>query len=366
MATQRYQRPTILLLILVGMVILSCRLFSSAPQAVDPASPTPAHNQAVSPSTAPEPTDIPASPTAENTPDFCPFGNCIDSCMASIANVQLEFSNGEDYVDNNFHKEEGLTLAAYKIKGDKISQISSNKKVPAWLKPYRDDVKYHEKIWKLVSLMLPESVRPYMKELNIVTDGVDETLASTYQSEEDMDAWIMDVDILDTTDKAYFISTIVHEFSHLITLNPEQVLPSEAIFNDPENSEVYEKEAAACSTYFPDGCSYPDSYINLFYERFWANNDSYKQWLKINSMDYGDKYDKALAKFYKENRDQFVTEYAATNLDEDMAEAFTLFILEPKPTGGSIAQEKILFFYDFPELVKLRQQIAQSICEMQP
>lgn len=83
-------------------------------------------------------------------------------------------------------------------------------------------------------------------------------------------------------------------------------------------------------------------------------------------MDYGDKYDKALAKFYKENRDKFVTEYAATNLDEDMAESFTLFILEPKPSGVSIAEEKILFFYDFPELVELRREIAQSICDMLP
>lgn len=207
------------------MITLSCRLFSSAPQALDIATPAPANNPAVSFSAAPAPTDLPASPSAENTPDICPFGNCIDNCMASIADVELEFSNGEEYVDNDFYKKEGLTLAAYEIDGDDILQISNNKKVPAWLKPYRDDVEYHKKLWKLVSMMLPDSIRPYMKELNIVTDGVDETLASTYQPDDDLNTWIMDVDILDTTNKAYFISTIVHEFSHLITLNPEQVLP---------------------------------------------------------------------------------------------------------------------------------------------
>ena len=45
-----------------------------------------------------------------------------------------------------------------------------------------------------------------------------------------------------------------------------------------------------------------------------------------------------------------------------MAEAFATFILEPQPNDELIAEQKILFFYDYPELVELRQYIIQGIC----
>ncbi len=47
-----------------------------------------------------------------------------------------------------------------------------------------------------------------------------------------------------------------------------------------------------------------------------------------------------------------------SNPEEDIAEAWTMFVLNPKPAGDSIAEEKMLFFYDYPELVKLRAEIA--------
>lgn len=53
-----------------------------------------------------------------------------------------------------------------------------------------------------------------------------------------------------------------------------------------------------------------------------------------------------------------MTDYAATNPGEDIAESWTAFILQPKPTGSTIADQKTLFFYDYPELVRLRGQIT--------
>ncbi|MEZ4643120.1 MAG: hypothetical protein R3E31_10390 [Chloroflexota bacterium] len=62
--------------------------------------------------------------------------------------------------------------------------------------------------------------------------------------------------------------------------------------------------------------------------------------------------------FYYDHEDWFVTDYAATNPGEDIAESFTAFILQPKPTEDTLAAEKILFFYDYPELVALRKDLA--------
>jgi len=36
-------------------------------------------------------------------------------------------------------------------------------------------------------------------------------------------------------------------------------------------------------------------------------------------------------------------------------------VLGPKPTGGTLADEKVAFFYDYPELVKLRAEMSGRI-----
>ncbi|MBI3151573.1 MAG: hypothetical protein HYZ21_05540, partial [Chloroflexi bacterium] len=60
--------------------------------------------------------------------------------------------------------------------------------------------------------------------------------------------------------------------------------------------------------------------------------------------------------------DRFVTSYAATNPEEDIAEAFTFFVFGPTPAGDTIAEKKVLFFYQYPELIELRVNILRNLC----
>jgi hypothetical protein len=59
-----------------------------------------------------------------------------------------------------------------------------------------------------------------------------------------------------------------------------------------------------------------------------------------------------------------IHEHAATNLEEDIAEAFTFFVLFPRPNSDTIAEQKILFFYRYPNLVHLRDQILRRVCQL--
>jgi len=106
----------------------------------------------------------------------------------------------------------------------------------------------------------------------------------------------------------------------------------------------------SCNNYFTgEGCSNADSYINKIYEIGWADIEG--ELNNINTDD--DFYD-----FYDKYADRFVTEYAATNPGEDVAEVFTVFVtMDSRPTGNSIADQKIKAMYEFPELVELRDQI---------
>jgi hypothetical protein len=127
-----------------------------------------------------------------------------------------------------------------------------------------------------------------------------------------------------------------------------------------------EGKAADCPNYFAgSGCSRPNSYINAFHDRFWVALDA--EWKKIDELQYAEDlnpYYAALYNFYLAHQDQFLDDYSTTHPAEDIAEAFAYFVFSPRPAGTTIKDQKILFFYEYPELVELRQSILQGACSI--
>jgi hypothetical protein len=147
----------------------------------------------------------------------------------------------------------------------------------------------------------------------------------------------------------------------MITLGPDQVTPSLAIFNNPDDEDIYFRELSACPNYFPgEGCARADSYIHLFYYEFW--DELHEEWSEINLEEDDDAYYDLLDEFYEKYEDRFVNSYAATNPEEDIAEAFSFFVFSAKPRGETIAEEKMLFFYRYPEMIQLRAEILSAVC----
>ncbi len=120
------------------------------------------------------------------------------------------------------------------------------------------------------------------------------------------------------------IQNNLHELAHLISLTPDEV--------------NYGVDREYCWTNYTEegGCFYDDSYMYLFYERFWMP-------------------------YYEETGEYFLSEYATTHEQEDFAESFMYFVLYPKPTGTTVAEQKLQFFYEFEELVMLRAELLARI-----
>ena len=120
----------------------------------------------------------------------------------------------------------------------------------------------------------------------------------------------------------------------------------------------------SCPRYFTgEGCSNSGSYMNEFFNRYWSS--FYTEWQKTDTQ--GQQIQRKLSyDFYSVHADQFLTSYAATSPKEDIAESWAFFILSPKPEPTSIANQKILFFYEYPELVALRQEILDRLCASFP
>ncbi len=334
-------------LILVTLALLTSTLACrAATRLIVPDTPTP------------PPTPLPPTLTPFPPVTFTPTAIPEASCPVLTSDI-LDTANSFEFGSEEFLEDE-IYLVSYFVDGDDLSG-PWEEAVPEEYKDEQDDRAAHEDIWELFTRLIPLEQREFLSAFSIITDGNGNVLAAVVQNSNDPQEWILEVDILDSSNKYVLTVTLLHEFAHLLTLNSAQVPPSEAIFDYPESDSIYQSELAACPNYFPgEGCSNPDSYINLFFDRFWF--DLYAEWQQIETEDDVDLYDELLDDFYFDHRDRFLTNYAATSPAEDIAESFAFFVLAPKPDAGSAADEKILFFYEFPELVELRGQILNQLC----
>ncbi|MBO1004374.1 hypothetical protein [Pseudogracilibacillus auburnensis] len=87
--------------------------------------------------------------------------------------------------------------------------------------------------------------------------------------------------------------------------------------------------------------------IIQFYHLFWKEN--YTKWK--DSQD--DEVEKR--KFYTQNKDQFISEYASSHIAEDIAESFTEFVLKhfnKVKEGQDVKHKKMAFFYQLSRVYK--------------
>jgi hypothetical protein len=334
-----------LALLLASLACRAAREILSTSTAVTPAPAT------ASPSEA-----APAS-TTDTTLLTCPMMTD-DILVAATGYIEGEPQDAAD------PEPEVTYLISYGINGELLETLYTDT-VSDDLLPYQQDQAGHQALWDYYSTLIPAGERGVLSEFSIVTDGEGNLLAAVAQSDQDPQRWVMEVDILDTQDWLNLTYTLIHESAHLLTLNPAQVTPSQPVFDNPEDEDIYLREVSACPTYFPgEGCAHPDSYLYQFFSLFWK--DIHAEWQDVYLIEDDEAYYATLDEFYFAYEDRFLTDYAATNPEEDIAEAFSFFVLTPRPAGDTIAQEKILFFYEFPELVRLRDEIVDAICNLNP
>ena len=339
----------------LGVLILSTFACRAATRLVIPDTPTPLPTATATTTATPTPTPLPTF-----TPTVLFEAACPSVVQGILDTVTAKVDLSEQETDFTIKDEGGISLITYDIVDDKISD-PHRETVPEELKDERDDRTTHEAIWEYYASLVPRAERQVVSEFSIFTDGRGKHLAAVSPTFPDPEQWSLQVDILDSRSYAELTYTLIHEQGHLLTLNAEQVPPSDDLFEFPENETVYQREVDACPQYFAsEGCSEADSYINQFFTRFWPY--IYDEWKQIDLEKDEDTRDALLEHFYRTHSDQFLSDYAPTSPMEDIAESWAFFVLSPKPELNSIASEKILFFYEYSELVELRTQILKNIC----
>ncbi len=247
---------------------------------------------------------------------------------------QWDYEEGEDDWQNVPND------AVYKVTDDTIA-LSSGKKDES-----------HSKIWNLFIKLIPTEYRKDLTSMAVYNDKQSDIIASVYQNEQDRNVWDLSINKANfyTQNGAFNVKenihTLVHEYAHLLTLSKTQV---DYIPSNIQSDTAIDRLASKCvTTFVSEGCLKSGAYLEQFIKKFWTKSEI--QAVEEQGVD-----------LYTKKPKSFVSDYAAADTAEDIAETFTYFVLKDKPTGTTIADQKIQFFYQFDELVALRELIRKRI-----
>lgn len=246
-----------------------------------------------------------------------------------------------DFDDESGEDEEtegGLTL--YEVIGSDLRKIKDYP-VPNRLKRWQEDTERHQQMWDFYKKLIPSDQLHLIKEFEVFHSN-DELAGYVFELDDGSRKWRTGLAIdlpgdLNGRDlNSEFAYTCIHEFGHILTLNESQM----------------QSGSGSCSTYQTyEGCTSPHSYINELFNIGWTDIHEEHQ-----SLDEDELYD-----FYLKYQNRFVTDYAATNPGEDIAEVFTTFVINDNaPTGNTIADQKINAMYNRDELIELRKHMRNA------
>lgn len=203
----------------------------------------------------------------------------------------------------------------------------------------KKEIKKYKMIWSSVKQILPADCFREFLEFDIASDGIYNIMAYVAQMDDSGKTWKLCIDPADVDNKLELARTVVHEYAHYLSLNNEQVtyfaadknlVPS---FYNYTDYELVAKE---------------DSYLNQFYQAFWADIEDDRE------------ADEGNALFYVRHYNEFVSEYAATRCVEDFAETFSYYVLG-KEDATEQQKKKMKFFDQFETLKQVKQEILENM-----
>ncbi|WP_053957638.1 hypothetical protein [Inediibacterium massiliense] len=272
----------------------------------------------------------------------------IDQIWDEIEKILTPMGYDLDEIMDHIYNE-NIFIALYNIKHNQIQYKPINKHKINELSS--EDISNHKILWNEAKKIFPPEYLNRIINFEINTDGRDGILAHVIEADDISKTWRLALDIKDSiykngTFKEGLHHTLVHELCHIITLNDTQLTDE---FN--EDDPTYTTDEIILTK---------DSYLNQFYNEFWTN--IYEEWQIANEPKENERgQDKALEAFYEKYKSQFVSEYATTSPEEDIADSFMEFVMNDQPKGNTIAEKKMLFFYNFEELVKIREKIRSRL-----
>ena len=145
---------------------------------------------------------------------------------------------------------------------------------------------------------------------------------------------------------------LIHEFMHVLSLQNNQFQEFNQLDFQPTGKSDYDLAQAKCEPNFfnTDGCLNENSYVSKFYKKFWAG-DLKTEYNQIQYIDSKEEFNQKLVDWGQKYKDNFVSKNAYVNPEEDLAESFSIWVLNyDMEKQTPIQKDKIHFFDDYLEL----------------
>jgi hypothetical protein len=167
----------------------------------------------------------------------------------------------------------------------------------------------------------------------------------------------------ETFDREFFKKVFSHEYAHVLSLQNKQIETFSTLDKSNVEKNLFDLEDVKCrpNYYNLEGCFKSESYISTFYKKFWIGE------LKSNFdniQKIGDKnvFQDEMLKWSVKYKENFVSNNAFLSPEEDMAESFSLWVNNTDATKlNTVQKEKILFFNEFPELLRVKTIINNEL-----
>lgn len=188
--------------------------------------------------------------------------------------------------------------------------------------------------------LLPAEVRSLVVGY-IVFHPDDDSVAFVSAADDGNDTWILGLSD-DVRDDRDLDATILHESAHLLTLGDDQ---------------LDTRWRGTCETFESiDGCLHLDAYLYDWVERYWV--DLLDELAEIESA-RGRRADDLVERLYRDHRDRFVREYAATSPEEDFAETYSAWALGRAARSDAI-DDKYQFFEQHEAFRSMKAYAVQA------
>lgn len=190
-------------------------------------------------------------------------------------------------------------------------------------------------MWEMfVRIVTPDFAGSGMSEYRVADDPDSDTMAYV-QRDEAGTRWVLAANAAYAEDRDTLLATLIHEYAHILSLGDGEVVASYSVCETVELAE---------------GCLASRSALLAFERQFWEPYGT-----AAPAPDDGDA--DAAWEFYLAHEDDFVSDYAATNVTEDFAESFAAFVQETEPAGNGVLAQKLRFFWQRPDYLAVRERI---------
>ena len=218
----------------------------------------------------------------------------------------------------------------------------------------------HQLIWQRYAELIPYEYRKRLVQVSFEANPVEANGASyavvngNYFEETPglQESWL------------YIREPMVEEFylSHIGGVSPREYLNTTVFIHEQghvlhNDHIVNQGNTDESELYLISPTIRRDSVIATYYENFWLG-EVYEFWQANISQTNGRQL------VLDEHPNHFVSDYAATNVLEDFAESFSVFVeTDSIPSSGMDYRgaEKVIWFWRQPEYVTLRDQIRTAI-----